>query len=356
MNTKRLEELNGDHIRATSVTVNPYDRVALVLVQDRPALVDYSGTDSTGLHPFVRMINPGPGTAGPYACLASNPDDPLAIAGGSASPRVWIASGSAGRLYQSDLATASCARETAVSPGGRRLEAPVEADGRVFLADETTGQAEVLNAATLQPVAPVSQVLAPGSQFDLFAKDGIVFFDDPATQNAGIIRPDGTIVHAATYQTTGAPEPRTIRDPSPSLPSFAFASGETGPGGAGGQFPSAGSVTSPPSSPRLRSTGGRRTGGKRTRRRTGGKRTAGSARRETPQPGAPPGGGTIGGLEITTRSLAPATVGEHYTQTLTAAGGKIPYKWAASGLPSGLDLDTNGGVISGLPSAPPPTR
>ena len=92
---------------------------------------------------------------------------------------------------------------TAVSPGGRRFEAPLEADGRVFLADQTTGQAEVLNAATLQPVAPVSQALAPGSQFDLFAKDGIVFFNDPATQDAGIIRPDGTVVHANTYLSTG---------------------------------------------------------------------------------------------------------------------------------------------------------
>ena len=100
MTTKRLDEMNGDRIRPTSVTVNPSDRVALVLVRDRPALVDYSGTDSTGLHPIVQVIDPGPATAGPYACLASNPDDPLAIAGGSASPRVWIASGSAGRLYR----------------------------------------------------------------------------------------------------------------------------------------------------------------------------------------------------------------------------------------------------------------
>ena len=39
--TKRLDELNSDRIRLTSVTVNPDDLVALVLVQDRPALVDY---------------------------------------------------------------------------------------------------------------------------------------------------------------------------------------------------------------------------------------------------------------------------------------------------------------------------
>ena len=91
--TKRLGELNGDRIRLTSVTVNPADLVGLVVVQGRPALVDYTGTDSTGLHPMVEVIDPGSGTAGRSACLGSNPDDPLAVAGGSASPRVWIASG-----------------------------------------------------------------------------------------------------------------------------------------------------------------------------------------------------------------------------------------------------------------------
>ena len=336
MNTKQLDELNGDDIRRTSVTVNPYDRVALVLVRDRPALVDYSGTDSTGLHPSVRVIDPGPGTAGPATCLGIDPDDPLAIAGGSPSPRVWIASGSAGRLYESDLATGGCDGGTVVSPGSRRFEAPVDADGRVFLADETTGQAEVINAATLQPVAPVRQVVAPGSQFDLFSKDGIVFFNDPATQDAGIIRPDGTVVRAATYLSTGAPSPGRSGAGSPSLPSFAFVSGETGPGGVGGQFPSAGSITSPRSSP---------TGSLSSL-------TSSPSSPGAPQLRTPAGDGALGGLEITTRSLAPASVGEPYTERLTAAGGTAPYKWAASGLPRGLDLDANRGVISGLPSAP----
>ena len=47
--------------------------------------------------------------------------------------------------------------------------------------------------------------------------------------------------------------------------------------------------------------------------------------------------------------FAPATVGERYTERLTAAGGIAPYTWAASGLPRGWDLDARRGVISGLP-------
>ena len=196
----------------------------------------------------------------------------------------------------------------------------------MFLADQSTGQAEVLNAATLQPVAAVSQVLAPGSQFDLFAKDGIVFFNDPTTQDAGIIRPDGTVVRAATYLSSGAPSPGRSGNGRLSLPAYGYAPGETGPGGPGGQFPFAGSVTSPLSSPRGLAGGAL----------AGGALAGGAPVGGAPPGGTPAGGGPVGGLEITTRSLAPATVGERYTEKLTAAGGMAPYTWAASGLPSGL--------------------
>jgi streptogramin lyase len=341
MSTSRLDELQGDHIRPTSVTVNPSDRTGLLLVQDRPALIDYTGTDYTGLHPVVSSINPDTGALRSAACLDIDPDDPLTVAGGSAFSRVWTVSGSTGRLFESDLATGNCDRATVVSAGGRRLDAPVEADGRVFLGDETTGQVEVINAATLQPVAALSQVVPPDSQLDLFSKDGIVFFNDPATPDAGVIRPDGTIVHAATYMTTGAPSPGRSGNGRHGLPSFAYSPGETGPGGIGGQYPSAGSVISSPSLPGATAqpvpAGGTRTGA-------------------NPPGGVPPGGGTIGRLEIITRSLPPATVGERYTQTLTASGGETPYKWAEAGLTDSFGLDANSGIISGLPSTPATDR
>ena len=332
----RVDEVVGDGIRETSVTVDPSDRVGLVLVAGRPALVDFTGTDFTGVHPVVEVIDPGSATTGRSACVAVAPGDALAVAGGSVSGRVWVVSGAAGRLYESDVATDSCAGGVTVSPGGRRFVAPVEVGGRVFLADETTGQVEVLNAATLKPVAPLGQVLAPGSEFDLFAKDGIVFFDDPASQNAGVIRPDGRVVRVATYLATGAPGPGGFSAGGRSLASLAFASGEAGPGGVGGQFPSAGSVTGS-ASPVTGSASSL---------------TGSTSLLEVPAGGTSAADGPVGALAITTRFLAPGTVGERYTAGLTAAGGSPPYKWAASGLPGGLDLDADSGVIGGVPSVP----
>lgn len=57
-------------------------------------------------------------------------------------------------------------------------------------------------------------------------------------------------------------------------------------------------------------------------------------------------------LVISTASLAGATVGVAYSQTVTASGGLTPYSFAASAgaLPAGLSL-TSSGAISGVPTA-----
>ena len=67
-------------------------------------------------------------------------------------------------------------------------------------------------------------------------------------------------------------------------------------------------------------------------------------------------GGGSSRLTITTTSLPSGTVGQSYSQTLTATGGTPPYTWAGSlsQIPAGLSLASNG-TISGTPTSSPGT-
>ncbi len=55
-------------------------------------------------------------------------------------------------------------------------------------------------------------------------------------------------------------------------------------------------------------------------------------------------------LNITTAYLPNATEGLVYSTAVTATGGSTPYSWGATGLPSGISINSSTGLISGTPS------
>jgi hypothetical protein len=59
-------------------------------------------------------------------------------------------------------------------------------------------------------------------------------------------------------------------------------------------------------------------------------------------------------LAITTSTLQPVALNAAYNQTLTAAGGRVPYAWSVTSgaLPTGLTLAPATGIISGTATAP----
>jgi hypothetical protein len=54
-------------------------------------------------------------------------------------------------------------------------------------------------------------------------------------------------------------------------------------------------------------------------------------------------------VAISTTSLPNAAEGQAYSATLAATAGTPPYSWSATGLPSGLNVNSSTGVISGTP-------
>jgi hypothetical protein len=56
-------------------------------------------------------------------------------------------------------------------------------------------------------------------------------------------------------------------------------------------------------------------------------------------------------LAITTTSLPGGTAGTAYSASITASGGLTPYTYSATGLPSGLSINSSTGAIAGTPAA-----
>ncbi|WP_370973489.1 PKD domain-containing protein [Amycolatopsis sp. cg9] len=154
------------------VVVNPAERTATA--------VDAASGETTGTIP-----------------LDLRPDDALQISGSPHGDRLYVVA-SRGVLDICDLAAATCDTTVPLDAATRRLGAAVEAGERLFVPDYTTGQVYIVDLAHPAVIAK-TQVLTPPTTFQLLTRDGIVFFNDPATERAGVIHLDGTVRDVAKY-------------------------------------------------------------------------------------------------------------------------------------------------------------
>ena len=150
----------------------------LVTVQGRPVLVDVSDGGLGWIQ------DTGDVSTSPCAGLTAEPG--LQLLGSTTSPRVFIAVPGSGELLMADLDQGSCA-SLARASAGTSFGRPVQ-DGRfVLVPDQTTGEALVVDPAGGSVVAR-EQVLDANKPFELIAKDGVVFFNDLTSADAGVMR------------------------------------------------------------------------------------------------------------------------------------------------------------------------
>jgi Divergent InlB B-repeat domain/PKD domain len=162
----------------------------LAMVDGHPVVVDVAGRRGV-------KIDRATGRPGASLDLDLRATDTVEVSG-SAS-RLYLVAGR-GVLIACDLSVDSCDKTVPLAPGGTYGPA-VQAGDQVFVPDYTTGQVWIIDIGRSQVVAKPT-VLTPAIRFQLFARDGVVFYNDTNSERAGVIQLDGTVVSVAKYDPT----------------------------------------------------------------------------------------------------------------------------------------------------------
>jgi hypothetical protein len=281
----------------------------LVAVDGEPVLVD----------PVARSVRRvgADGGLDDTACLDIGAgDESLRFGGSHRRPLVFAVSGDQGVLRVSDLASGGCsAVAIPLFDPGDELGAPVEARGRVFVPNFTTGTVAVVDLDDEQVVVTDDPV-ADGT-FELFDQDGIVFYNDRDSERAGVIHVDGTVAATRKYDPAAPDEgidnrPRDDESPPEEAPPPPGEAEETQPSPPGADDPAPvppgqpDQAASPPGGADLPpGPGGTRPARPDERPPAPGSSTTTSTSGTTPTPG--PGGSTTSttGSTTTTSSTVP---------------------------------------------------
>ncbi|WP_261569612.1 PKD domain-containing protein, partial [Frankia gtarii] len=180
-------DAGGKHIRPRAV--DPAQST-LVLAGSRVVVVDLAARE-------VRPVGTD-GIPGAATCLDTRRGDgTVTVTGSPSTERVYAASGSRGVLLVSDLARRTC---TGMSLGVTRhqLGPTREVAGRLFVPDYTSGQVHVVDLAR-RAVLVSPKVLPADTPFELVPSGSFVFFNDPVSARAGVVRLDGTSTEVRKY-------------------------------------------------------------------------------------------------------------------------------------------------------------
>ena len=164
--------------------------VTLVLVGGAPVVVDPQRETAT-------VLDTGSGAPRRAIGLDLQPGERVQVSGSAHADRLYVVA-SRGILATCDLSATECDRVIPLGSPGADLGIPVETGGRVFVPDYSTGQVWIVDLAEARVIAR-PKILSPATRFQLLTRDGVVFFNDPDSEHAGVIRLDGGVQPIAKY-------------------------------------------------------------------------------------------------------------------------------------------------------------
>jgi hypothetical protein len=162
----------------------------LTLAGGIPVLVDTARRTAA-------VLDPGTGQAGHRVALDLRPTDRVQVSGAARAARLYLAT-SRGVLEVCDLTGQDCSVAVQLDAEAGELGAAVETGGRVFVPDYATGRVWVVDVNGWRVLAQ-PKVVDPNTRFQLLNRDGVVFFNDPDSERAGVIRLDGGVRSVNKY-------------------------------------------------------------------------------------------------------------------------------------------------------------
>ncbi len=166
-------------------------KTRLTVADGAPALVDVPGRQ-------VSFLDPSTGEVDQSAQPDLRPDDVVAVSGSPRQQRMLISVASRGLLM---VCTSSCAAPVPLGTGAAQLGAPLEAHEHAIVPDYATGRVWIVDLATMRIVVE-KQLFDRPVKFELLNRDGVIFYNDPDTDQAGVLELDGRVRAVVKYDTS----------------------------------------------------------------------------------------------------------------------------------------------------------
>ncbi|RJQ69932.1 PKD domain-containing protein [Pseudonocardiaceae bacterium YIM PH 21723] len=177
--------------RHTRPAASTPGKSALAITAGRPAMVD----SKRGV---AELLNPDTGEMIRSARADLRPADHLAVGGSPGRSRLLIAVSNRNLLVNCDFSATDCRPAISVGQDGSELGTPVELGDIALVPDYGLGRVWLVDLAGMR-VLEQRQLFDHPKRFELIARDGWAFYNDPDGELAGVFDPHGAVHPVTKY-------------------------------------------------------------------------------------------------------------------------------------------------------------
>ncbi|MEU0563381.1 right-handed parallel beta-helix repeat-containing protein [Dactylosporangium sp. NPDC006015] len=191
-----------DRASGPAITGLTAEQVAFGAAGNEPFIVDFARHRATlpGRGDTVGL----PAEAGSDTLVTGSPD----------RREFTVVQPAAGRVVRCSFDTGDCGTPVQLPGGPADLRAAVEVGRHLFIADHTRQVIHVVDVDT-RSVRSTGRLFDTPAGFELVAQDGVLYFNDPGSEHAGVVHDDGGFVPIRKYNPKAPSAPPATQSAKP---------------------------------------------------------------------------------------------------------------------------------------------